>query len=938
MTDNPTVTLFLDTLKTKNIDAEISSSKAEKIISATDNSIYEVVPEAIIYPKNESAIKETLTLLNNKKFHDLSITAKGGATGCNGQSLNSSIILDLSRFMHHIGKLNIEEEWVDVDPGVTLAELNNYLSPYNYHFAPNVSPADRATIGGMFSTDASGKGSLRYGKTSQHILSCDIVLANGEKHTLSSIPINQLQTQPTLHQSLYNIAINKQAIIQKVFKDTTRFLSGYNLKHILNKEKNTLSLIPLFSGSEGTLGIVTKLRCKLTKLPQNTSLIILSHPSFDAALNCITTLKKQRPIAIEIIDEQVLEHSQENPLISQLSNTKKEATKAITYIEIDQESIKTPLHTLTKSLKAQIIRSIHITEKNDIKKYWQLRKESVGAISKVINNTQAIPFMEDHAVDPKHLVEYINDIKDLFKKQKVTAAMYGHADVGCIHMRPRLNLNNEEDRQKLNHLQREAIKIVQKYHGIVWAEHGKGFRHEALPDIFGPCYPLLKQIKTLLDPHNKLNPGKIVAPEGYSLNTFNSLGPLRYNQTSTLSKHDHNHFQNIFHCNGNGLCHSSSLTQNMCPSYKYSRHKLHSPKGRAMLLKHWLQNIKHTSKTNIYKHKQLLQDIKASLTNCLSCKACSETCPVAIDIPRYKSHYLNWYYQYFKRPLRDKLLRQFERSIPLQITLRYVLSTLLKNSIIKTWIKHLLKLENLPIPSTSQLKIPKKKSSTNKEKVFIIQDPFTRLYTPKYIETLFILCEKLNKNPQLIRYFEIGKTQEILGHPQTFKKIAQKNKTMLDSLHQKGAILCIEPSIFYCFHDEYRYANAALKKPLISLQRFLLNNHKDLPKLSPKNLNITWQFFAHCMEQSHPKDIQDWLTLFKQLNIQTNYLPLGCCGQAGLYGYQSQNQNASNDIFQKGWNRQVKTNILVTGFSCAHKLTLHAHTPKHPLELFMATH
>ena len=344
-------------------------------------------------------------------------------------------------------------------------------------------------------------------------------------------------------------------------------------------------------------------------------------------------------------------------------------------------------------------------------------------------------------------------------------------------------------------------------------------------------------------------------------------------------------------------------------------------------------HLKHAPKHTLKKNKPLLEDIKNSLTNCLSCKACSETCPVAIDIPTYKSHFFNWYYSRFKRPLNHTLLALFEKTVPLQVWSRYILNPLLKQSLTKTLIKKILKLEHIPIPSTHTLHIPK--HNITHDTIFIIQDPFTRLYAPQRIENLVKLCLKLDKTPTLLPYVEIGKSYELLGHTNTFKQKAKKTKAMIDDANKKGRVLCIEPSMFYCFQDEYKKAGTPLEKPLMTLQAFLLENNTKLPSLSEQIIDKTWSFFPHCMEQSHPEHLKQWVDLFQKLKITIELKSLGCCGQAGVYGYQSQNQQASQEIFEKGWgqDRQWQENILTSGFSCHHQFSKYGIQSQHVLGL-----
>eukprot|EP01047_Picozoa_sp_COSAG01_P023929 COSAG01_NODE_1461_length_10242_cov_4.896283_6_plen_943_part_00 len=922
---------YLQALKQAAINAEYSDNLAERIVASTDNSIYQKMPKAIIYPKDKAAIQTCLKIAQELKYQHLTFTAKGGATGCNGQSLNQGIIIDCSRFMHKIIEMNLADEWVDVQPGVTLDELNQALKPYGYCFGPHVSPADRATIGGMMATDACGKGSMKYGRTSQHILSCEVVLANADLMQLNAFNKTALKQQQSKTQEVLNLCIANQDKISKTFKPCTRFLTGYNLAHVLNPKTSQYSLIPLFSGAEGTLGIITQLRCKLSKLSNRQDLIICYHNSFEDALYCVNYLKNTKPIAIEVLDETCLLNLKNSKINQNLRDKHLEKSQALSYILLDENSDLKQFKTILEKINNHHIHHLVVSNTIRQKLYWQVRSECVGLAAKSISKRKAIAFMEDHAVDPSRLVAYIKDIKSMLKKYKIEAPMYGHADVGCIHMRPKLDINCAKDREILNHLQKESIDIVKKHQGIIWAEHGKGFRNEALQDMFGDCYPLLAQVKAIFDPTNRLNPGKITHP-AQDKSPYSTLGPLKNQEQSKLSQQEQDHYKHIFSCNGNGLCHSSQINQNMCPSYKYSRHKLHSPKGRAMLIKYWLQNKKQDP--------ELEEQLFNSLENCLSCKACSHHCPVNIDIPSYKSNFLATYYQKHARPFSHHFLLNFEKTVPLQSKWANTIALLLKSKSLQTLIKNTLKLSQLPIPASPSLShyFPKKSSQSkiNQADICIIQDPFTTLYAPDLYQKAISIFNKLNKRAILLPYQEIGKTHELLGKIDQFKHIATRFKHWLKEKAGNKEIICIEPSMHYCLLEEYRKRAIIIEQNIKSLQACL---KQYLPSYKAKKTKPYTQenhtFLPHCMEQNHPEAIQDWRDVFDQLNLTIEIKSLGCCGEAGLYSYKTNTEKASKEIFEKGWGNHISktTHCITSAHSCNKRLTTNQKTSMHILDI-----
>ena len=912
---------FINLVKKTYPNIIIHNDLSERLIHSNDNSIYTCLPAAVFYPKKEDDISSVLKIAQEKRFESIHFSAKGGATGCNGQSLNSGIIIDFSRFMTRVIDCNLKENYIDVEPGITLHELNTYLKNKNRCFEPQISPADRACIGGMMSTDASGQGSTRYGRTSQHILACDVVMINGTKHHLQTIKKDSKNQEPVEFQAIFKLILNNQKIINKIFPPTLRFLTGYNLKHIYNQKTKQLSLIPLFAGAEGTLGFITKIRLKLSPQPQKKRLYIIEYNSIESALLSIPKLNQIKARAIEIIDENIIK---KNEKIKKKLTLK---TKAVNFIEIDEFSHENKLNLF---LEKKVINFSHfiVCDEDEAKIFWNLRKESVGKLSQVTLNKQAIPFMEDHAVSPENLFDYIKDIKDLFKKEKVDAAMYGHADVGCIHFRPQLNLNEAEDYEKFKRLQKKAIEIVFKYQGSIWSEHGKGFRNEKIQAIFKEAYPLMQEIKSILDPLNRCNPNKIVAPKNQKIKGFSSLGPLK----NTTQKSNHQEFKNIYDCNGNGLCHSSKTNNNMCPSYKYSKNKSHSPKGRSLLLKYWLEHLKVKKRLN-HQEKTFCHQLEDNLAACLSCKACSTLCPVKIDIPRYKSLFFEWQYQIKKRPLQHMILASFETTVCIQKFFKKTLYIILTQSWIRNQVKKYLKLENIPKPSLYK---PIKKSFQKefKNTLYVIQDPVTALYRPHLYDKLYLMCQKKQINIYMLPYRELGKSKEVLGYRKSFQTIALQNIEYFLKIAERENLICLEPSYYYCLTEEYKQIKTGLEKKIISLQNFL---KKQKFKIKEDLKEKKFQLFLHCMEQNYQKDRDDWKAVFNQQALNCEILQQSCCGQAGLYGYLSQNKQNSDLCFKKGWLPKIKktTIILNTGFSCQEQLKRNRINSFHPLEIFL---
>ncbi|HKO49630.1 MAG TPA: FAD-binding oxidoreductase, partial [Polyangiaceae bacterium] len=285
------VVSFLDALAQGGFRGDIRSDYGTRLTAATDNSIYQLLPQAVIFPREQQDVALAVRLLAEPRFEGVSLTARGGGTGTNGQALTGGVVMDLSRHMGAILELNLAEGWVSVQPGVVLDDLNAYLKPHGVYFAANLSPSNRATMGGMISTDASGEGSRLHGKTSRHVLELSLVLRGGIEHRtrrVSGPPLDELCARTDVVGEAYRlvreIAQSKADDIQRTFPKLLRYMTGYNLAHMATRDGQSVDLGQLVAGSEGSLAVVTEARLKLTPFQKQRALFVLRYPSFDDAL------------------------------------------------------------------------------------------------------------------------------------------------------------------------------------------------------------------------------------------------------------------------------------------------------------------------------------------------------------------------------------------------------------------------------------------------------------------------------------------------------------------------------------------------------------------------------------------------------------------------------------------------------------------------------
>ncbi len=955
---------FAQKLKSNGFAGDIELSQAARLCAATDNSIYQLLPQAVLHPRKRSDVGLIMTLANEEEFLELSFTARGGGTGTNGQSLNVGIIIDLSRYMANILEIQVQERWVRVQPGVVLDQLNDAVKPYGLFFAPSLSPSNRATIGGMIATDACGEGSRLYGRTSEHVLELRTVLADGSEIHSRPIRGHELLDQKqkkdstaTVLQSVEALLRRNQTLIEESFPKLDRFLTGYNLAHAWDAEKESLNLNALICGAEGTLGIVTEAKLKLIPLPSCKRMVLIRYGTFEDALASADELLHWNPSSIETIDDRVLSLARGDSVfekvghllepavldaspsnLSQIelnasldlhlkidakSNSSCQAINLVEFTGDNADELENTVKKLSDILREKSHNSDglsnslgHYITKNDSEReaLWELRKKGVGLLAKTPGRKKPMPFIEDTAVPPSQLCAYVSELRKLLKENGLQFAMYGHVDVGCLHVRPCMDFQNLEDEKRLRNLTDQVHALVRKFGGLLWAEHGKGFRSEYAPDYFGKeLYQEVRRIKGIFDPQNRLNPGKVASPlvgtqeKGF---LYPLESPLRAHRDKQIDGDIQDEYHDAMDCNGNGLCFHYKSNTVMCPSYHVTRNRIESPKGRAGLVREWLRQLESQGfRPNLSAHlylvnnqsllknlalrsvalfkrswrtiqlKQGVYDFSAevhqSMQSCLACKGCSGLCPVKADIPDLKARVSHFYYKRYLRPLRDYGVLWLERSLPYLSHFSGLINFLLKRAIVLKLIEGCFRIQNPPLLADKKalkefekLQVPlalRRNMDSIGEKalsncVVLFQDGFTRFLDTEALSATVKLLRSLGYQVLLSPYLPSGKPLHVLGFLSAFQKVVEKNQLYLQWLAKYNVpLVCIEPSVALLFHDEYlKFSSSEFKSPRVYLlQEWLstvLSKRKDLPgnitKPEKSNLEDTYYLLGHCSEKS----------------------------------------------------------------------------------------
>lgn len=937
---------FLQQLES-DFAGEIDATDSTRQVFSTDNSIYQLKPAAVIYPKHLHDLQVLMKLLSEDRHREIIVTARGGGTGTNGQSLTHGIVVDLSRHMNQILHIDPVKKTARVQAGVVKDQLNAALKPYGLFFAPELSTSNRATIGGMINTDASGQGSCRYGKTHHHVLGLSTVLRDGEILETASLSRQNWQTQlgqksatqHEIYQSVFNLIEKNQALIQTSFPKLNRSLTGYDLPHVLTE--NAFNMHLLLCGSEGTLGIVAEAELNLLTIPKHRMLINIGYATFHDALSDAKALMLRNPLSIETVDSKVLNLAKQDLVWHEVGQYFPESEhgdtiEGINLVEIDADDLLTLKALKDDFLKHlahdQQVKRLTITTaegSQNVESVYKMRKRAVGLLGNVQGEKRPQPFVEDTAVPPEHLAEYIAEFRALLDSEKLDYGMFGHVDAGVLHVRPLMDMKDPESLNVMQRVTEQVVQLTHKYNGVLWGEHGKGLRSEFAPLFFGKAYFLLQEIKALFDPYNQLNPGKIATPRhrtSAKLIAVTEVG-LRGDYDRQISPADWKAFGNSMHCNGNGACFNYDLDDPMCPSYKVTRNRVHSPKGRATLLKEWLRREHTLQLEPSFEH-----EVYDALHGCLSCKSCTGQCPVKVDIPAAKAQFLARYHKRYGRKLRDYALAYLEGMLPKISVFAGIYNMVMRFKALQWMQKKVFKLVDIPLfhplakqdlkqygavvleGDFAQLK------QDQRSKVIIVQDAFTRYFdTPVFLDTLR-LCQKLGVVPYILPYIENGKPLHVHGFLTAFEKLKQANIKILDyAAKWEVPLLGIDPAMTLVFRQEYAEHNTLDFKVLL-LQEWLSQYLKQSSVKTHQALPQTYYLAGHCTERTQVGESgKQWQYIFEQFGLNLKELKLGCCGMAGTYGHEAEHRELSQQIYQQSWQNQVneyKGVLVATGYSC----------------------
>jgi FAD/FMN-containing dehydrogenase/Fe-S oxidoreductase len=969
----------------KSLKGNFFTDDTLKVLYATDASAYRELPMAVAIPRNQNDLHKLIEFARN---HKTSIIPRTAGTSLAGQVVGPGIVVDVSKHMNQILKVNEKEQWAIVEPGVIRDDLNVHLKKYGLFFAPETATANRAMIGGMVGNNSCGSNSVVYKSTREHVISLKMILADGNEIEFKELSKKEFEDkisgkscasnlEHTIYKTIYEIL--KDSHNQKEIKDkfpistVTRRNTGYAIDLLMQTEpfsntQDKFNMCRLIAGSEGTLGIITEIKLDLDPLPpKHNALICIHFNSLYESLEANLVALKYKPYASELIDHYILECTKEN--IAQRKNRFfiKGDPQALLIVEIakdDEESLDRSVDQLIKELKSNNFGFYYpVLKGKDVLKIWSLRKAGLGLLSNIPGDAKPVPVVEDTAVDVKDLPAYIREFNEILKKYDLYCVHYAHAGSGELHLRPIIDLKTSEGQKLFKTILDEVARLVKKYRGSLSGEHGDGrLRGEFIPFMIGDKnYAFLEKIKYSWDPDSIFNPGKIVRTP--SMNTFLRYKPDQEDR-EIKTYFDFNKTRGILRaaelCNGSGDCRKSVLSGGtMCPSYMATRDEKDTTRARANILREFLTN---SNKKNPFDH----EEIKEVLDLCISCKGCKSECPSNVDMARLKGEFLQNYYDANGVPLRSWLIGHINKINAIGIHFSSIYNFFIKNSFFSSIFKKSIGFaiqRSFPKLNKESLRswIKRHPEKLNPAKdnrrgiIYLFIDEFTNYTDVELGISTILLLSHIGYEVRVQSHPESGRAFLSKGLVKKAKRYAEQNVNIFASkIDDKYPLIGIEPSAILSFRDEYPdLVNPDLKSKAqnlsdhtFTIEEFLArefeSGHIRSEDFSQRKVDI--HFHAHCHQKSLSSESCTQQILSIPVNYKVNRILSGCCGMAGSFGFEKEHYNVSMDIGELVLFPAIRKTdpdaiISASGTSCRHQIMDGTgRKAMHPVEILWKAH
>jgi len=930
------------------IQGEVRFDRLSRTLYSTDASIYEITPLGVVLPKN---VADVVAVVNECRAGGVSIVARGAGTGLTGGAVGAGVQLDLSRYMNGIGPVDPQARKVEVEPGVVLDELNAHLAAYGLQFAPDVATSSRATIGGMIANNSCGAHSIVYGRTVDHVVELTVTLADGRVVTFPSRETDG--SEKLFEAALGRIRDENFEEIERRFPKVLRSNGGYGLNR-LGPPGTPADAVKILCGSEGTLGIVVRAKLRLAPIPRCTGLVVLHFSTLLDALAATPAILRYKPAAVELVDKLIVDAGRANAAMARRFDFLVGDPAALLVVEFFDDS-DTSLASRVEILLSDrevtgatysASRVLDPVRQADV---WKLRTSGLGLLMSKPGDAQPYAFVEDSAVDPSRLREYIERFAAILDREGVHAGYYAHASVGCIHVKPVLNLKDGGDVERMRRIAEAVSDLALEFGGAMTGEHGDGIVRSCwIEKMYGPrITAAFKEVKRLFDPQGILNPHKIVDP-------WPMTEHLRYGPSfATQSVKTHLDFAGYGGmaglagmCTGVGQC-RQRLVGTMCPSYMATGDETHTTRARANALRIALSNRGLLAGLDD-PHLAEVMDL------CLSCKACKTECPTGVDMARLKAEYLARRILTHGASRRARLIAELPERLAWVSRFPRTSNLLAQSTPFRALVERRFGIDRrVPPPrlATTTFRAwyrrhQRRRGYRNESRGAVIYfvDTWTNYFTPQVGIAAVKLLEGAGFSVDCPRTVCCGRPAISQGLLAEARQLAEIKVLRLSQAATPGVpIVGSEPSCILTLVDEYPQLVRTQGARRVASQTFtmesflrrVLDERPDALRFRPTQSSLLYH--AHCHQKAMVGSADAVALLGAVWGGEASEINSGCCGMAGSFGHEVEHYDVARAIGEQRLFPAIRgreeAEVAVSGFSCRQQIEHHTDVhAKHVVE------
>jgi FAD/FMN-containing dehydrogenase/Fe-S oxidoreductase len=948
----------------KHLQGEVRFDTASRQLYSTDASIYQIEPLGVVIPRTVADVVACVQVAGEM---EIPITARGGGTSLSGQSIGPGIVLDCSKYLNNIIDLDPVARVARVQPGVVLDQLNRAAAEHHLQFGPDVATASRANLGGMIGNNSAGARSIVYGKTIDHVRRLSVILSDGARAEFGPLLPKEWEQrslgtslESRAHGRVHDLVTRHRDEILRRFPQLLRRVSGYNLDVLARGLYGSSGLHQLIVGSEGTLAVLTEAELGLVPTPRARGLLAPRFATLAAAMNALAPCLEAEPSAVELMDHLLLELSAGNLALKDVMKHLPGRPSAVLMVEIsgdDQREVADRIERLQRRLGevSGVVGQTLALDPSVRDQLWNLRRAGMPLLYSMPGDRKPVTFVEDCAVSPEQLPEFVARFRELLQRHGTDGAFYGHASVGCLHIRPLLNLKSSDDVARMRRIASEVTDLVLEYHGSLSGEHGDGLaRSEWNQKMFGPIvYQAFCEVKQAFDPRNLLNPGRVVhAPPM----TDNLRYPPGYAPAQPATLFDYSKQEGLVRsvemCNGNGACRKTQGGA-MCPSYRATLDEKDSTRGRANVLRLALADEQPLRAMR----SRAVQEV---LDLCLMCKACKAECPSSVDMAKLKAEFTQFYYRNHHRPLGDLLVAHMPIVNRLAAPFAPVVNFLQSRGVVRWALEKLAGIDHrrsLPPLHAWHFRRwfrwhrrpPARASGVGQGgRVLLLDDCFTTYNEPEIGQAAVRLLEQAGCRVQLARIPCCGRTLLSKGFLDQARALVLNAAPALARRIADGTpILGLEPSCLLTLKDEWTELVPGADTKRIAEASHLAESYL-AREIQEGRCDLTFVprtqecvLHGHCHQKALVGVGGTTAALKLVPELKLNVLDAGCCGMAGSFGFESDHYELSvkiaNLALLPALAKQPAATVVAPGTSCRHQIRdLTGRRALHPMEVLQA--